>query len=700
MQDLFIELFPILLDQIPDLAVYKVIFDADKYAGAGDELAQRLNRTFPGFWVWFDGRLITDEPISPIQLDITIDILKSEAPELFSHIVSVEEDARWKNSAYNIARFILWARIPLLEDQLKQALDKMNVSIDNARIERKYSLQAWSVNNTPALSITIHSQMIYTHNLQVYAEKLENSKEILGLEVLDKTSAIRGTIKSISGKLSKRRNNLLKSTEREIMQTIIQNAPDDELAVHVEVGKITHEYPASALNILIRPTIPDDLERFKINPNRAQQGMNLRPDTRAQLVKVLSDILKAQGIIDNAYNSRTTTDLFLMANFEPSIEFGGGKSRDYSFESLAHHFEQNGIQARHPRFDNSPIRIAIVNTLDEPIDDFVEALRRELERKYKLSIDMLRERKVRVISNKNLESAIRVVEKEEPHIIVIFLPDTLTDNLDALDPNFQQIKSLALGKGIASHAIYRKTVHDPDSMSRIIMSIVGKTGNLPYVLSEPLTYADMVVGMDMVRQELSQFDRVTAMARIYDNAGRFFGYIMETVELDSGDPVPFLVMQTLFPDTTFGGKRVIIHRNGDFTAQELTMLKRWGEVIGATFYPVAIQSQRVPHLYSLASKVIGQPDWGSMFVLNALEAFIVTTTTTSDTTPTPLHVSTTADLGIEYGLHSVLMWTLLHYGTLRPSRLPVTVQYAAEMAEWMARGQLPAATAGDVPFWL
>ena len=110
-------------------------------------------------------------------------------------------------------------------------------------------------------------------------------------------------------------------------------------------------------------------------------------------------------------------------------------------------------------------------------------------------------------------------------------------------------------------------MHDPESMPRVIMSILGKTGNFPYVLAEPVEYADMIVGMDMVRQELSQFDRVTAMARIYDNVGRGYGYIMETVELDKGGSVPFIVMQTLFPEERFGGKRVVVHRKGAFTSR-------------------------------------------------------------------------------------------------------------------------------------
>lgn len=700
MQDLFIEMFPILAHDLPELVAYAIEFEHEPVGKRGGKIAYRLNQTFPGNWVCSDNVIVTDMPVAPIQIEIAVDQWKQDAPELYRNLSTIEEIMLWDASPRNIADFIFWSRIIPIEDDLRLALGKMGVAVEKGRIEREYKLRRWAVAGQPALSLTIQSQMLYDRNLYQYTEEIDDRSKIVGLSVTDKTSTMTGTVKSIVGTLAERRETLLGMTRREVMQTIIQYAPDEEITVEVESGGYTYEYPASALHILIDPQNHDALQQFGISPIRAERALNLRPDTRSKLVKILSDKLKEHGIIDNAFNSRTAPDQFLAASFDYSLEFADKRTRDFSFESLAYHFQQLGLYERLSRFDNAPIKIAIINTLDEPIDDFVEALRRDLERNYKFQIDMLRERKVRVISNKNLESAVRIVEKENPHIVLAFLPDTSSDNHDMLDPNFQHVKSLALGKGIASHAIYHQTVHDPESMPRVVMGILGKTGNTPYVLAEPLEYADMVVGMDMVRQELTQLDRVTAMARIYDNLGKGQGYIMETVELDKGDPVPFVVMQTLFPEEKFGGKRVIIHRMGAFTDEELTMLLRWEQVINTTFYPIAIETDVVPHLYSLDKRQIKEPDWGSIFLLGDLDAIMVTSLNNGDTMAMPLHVSAPSDLGIDFALHSVLMFTLLHYGTIRPVRLPVTIQYGHEMQQWMSRGQLPSATSGDVPFWL
>lgn len=700
MQDLFIELFPIIHSDLPDLVAYLVEFEGEPVGTRVGKIAYRLNRTFPGIWVGSDNIVITDAPVASIQIEIAIEHWKNELPDLYGNLAVIDEIMLWQPSPQNIADFVFWSRIIPIEDELRLALDKMSIAVEHGRIEREYKLLRWVVDNEPALSVTIDSQMLYDRNLSQYTEEIDNRNKVVGLPVTDRTSTMTGIVKSITGTIFDKREHLMALTRREVMQTILQYAPDEELVVEVESGNRQYEYPASALHILIDPTNHDELQQFNISPQYAERALNLRPDARSQLVKILSDKLKDQKIIGNAYNSRTNPNQFLEASFEYSVEFGKNRTRDFSFESLAYDFQQSGLYDRNSRFDDAPITIAIINTLDEPIDDFVEALRRDLERNYKFKIDMLRERKVRVISNKNLESAVRVVEKENPHIVLAFLPNTSSDNHDTLDPNFQQIKSLALGKGIASHAIYQKTVHDPDSMPRVVMGILGKTGNTPYVLAEPLDYADMVVGMDMVRQELTQFDRVTAIARIYDNLGKGYGYIMETVELEKGDPVPYIVMQTLFPEERFSGKRVLVHRSGQFTIEELKMLARWEKVINTTFFPISIDTDIVPHLYSLDKRTIKEPDWGAIFLLDDLQAMMVTSMNNGDNMAMPLHVTAPSDLGIHLALHSVLMWTLLHYGTTRPVRLPVTIQYAHEMQQWMSRGQLPSVKASDVPFWL
>jgi argonaute-like protein implicated in RNA metabolism and viral defense len=86
--------------------------------------------------------------------------------------------------------------------------------------------------------------------------------------------------------------------------------------------------------------------------------------------------------------------------------------------------------------------------------------------------------------------------------------------------------------------------------------------------------------------------------------------------------------------------------------------------------------------------------------LNQSEAFILTSSAPGDATPQPLHIRTEPPLSIDDALHSVLIFTLFHYGALKRPKLPVTVHHADIIEAGALRGVLPSNSEGDVPFWL
>jgi argonaute-like protein implicated in RNA metabolism and viral defense len=87
--------------------------------------------------------------------------------------------------------------------------------------------------------------------------------------------------------------------------------------------------------------------------------------------------------------------------------------------------------------------------------------------------------------------------------------------------------------------------------------------------------------------------------------------------------------------------------------------------------------------------------------LNDFEALIVSSVPTDNRTPEPLHIRVPLkNVPVDLAVYSVLAWTLLHYGIPGLPKLPVTIQHADDLAQWLARGMLPDKTEGDVPFWL
>lgn len=69
-------------------------------------------------------------------------------------------------------------------------------------------------------------------------------------------------------------------------------------------------------------------------------------------------------------------------------------------------------------------------------------------------------------------------------------------------------------------------------------------------------------------------------------------------------------------------------------------------------------------------------------------------------TPQPIQVRTHPPFPLEHALHSVLSLTLLHHGSVRFPRLPVTIHYADKICSMAAKGLKPDTRDGAIPFWL
>jgi len=695
--DLLIELFPIETQHLPQLGVYRPLFaDSQKALQAGEALAHHFSRTFSGQWLWDAPSIVTDSPVSPMQMQISVDLLRHQFPDLYGALQSVDEDPHRQPTSQDRAAFVEQTLLRDLEGEIRAALNQMGVRIPKGYIMREHRIATWLVDNHPALSISVQSHLVYERNLQQYMAHTA-ADAALGLRVMQRTALSRmADVVAVTGRLSTHRERLIAHSEAEALRRYLRDAPDDDYVLRLSTGAYEYDYPASLLRVVVRRDAEADWRRFEINRRQALKALHPTPELRAKLVRVVSDILKEKGIIGNAFNSRTHKQLFASMEFMPNLVYANKRVRPYAPQTMAGDFMQSGLFARHPRFEEAPIKLALINTLDSIATDFVEALRRQLERDFGFEIDLLRERNVRVVSEKNIASAVRVVEKERPHLVLAFFPDAPGRG----DRDADYLKSLTLGKGIASHALYESTINNPNAMGLVMMSLLAKTGNIPFALAEPLEYSNWVVGLDLVRVPMTRADRVVAMARIYRRDGVFLRYIMETIELEAGEPMPFVVLQTLFPEVIFKGQQIILHHQGALPTNFLELLARWADVLEAQFFPVEILPGDVPRLYALDGG-IAQPAWGSTCRLNHREAIVVSTIPRKNQIPRPLHLRVPdASLPIEQAVYSVLAWTLLHYDRLDDTKLPVTIQHAADLAGWMARGMIPEQTAGAVPFWL
>jgi argonaute-like protein implicated in RNA metabolism and viral defense len=370
------------------------------------------------------------------------------------------------------------------------------------------------------------------------------------------------------------------------------------------------------------------------------------------------------------------------------------------------------------RFEKAPIRVCVVNALNTKIEDFVEALQRQLARKMNFRIDVARERQVRVVSEANLDAAVKVVEKEAPDLILFFLPD---DDAGS-DTYADYVKNLSLGRGLPSHIVYASVVDDPDAMPGLIVQILARTGNTPAALADPLEGFDAVVGVDLVRRQLGSVTQIVAIARVYTNNGTFLGYSSRSVDV-SGDQPPYLLMRELFGQKLYANRRVVLHVNGRLPDDVKKALAVWGQAIKAKFAVVEILRRGAPRIYAFDEGKVTAPPVGSAFYPDEKQAFLVLTSGDDDDpssrtaqqsagqptrgqkvplylgqTPQPVHLLADG-IPVRQALDSVRRWALLDYSP-QPRGIPATIANTDALAFWLSKGGMFAHEDGDVPFWL
>lgn len=695
----FSEVFPIQLDALPEVSAYRLSFTKEVSAAEraqmerrmGGKLTYRLRSTFGGMWVWLSGHVITDMPPNPVKLLMALDEAKRDQASLYKGLDGLEEDYSWQPTAEETAEFVVRGPLQLLEPEINEAMAKTTFPIQNAHVKREFRARSWSVQNQPAISLSVISHLLYDIDIDTYAATLPKPADLIGLAVADKSSTMQGKIIKIVGTVEEHRERLLKLTRRDEMAAVIARAKGDHMVLRVASGGNEYDYVSDALALLIRL---EDARRYEVNPQHVERALHVKPTLRAQIVKVVSDVIKTTGLIGNAFSVQNAPDLFGDGATSATLLFGGKKAREYDAEKLPLDFQQNGPLVRR---ESDAVRITLINALSDEVDDFVEALRRTSERDFDFRIDVVRERKMRVSSEANLESAVRLLAKEDAHLMLVFLPDSEGDE-DSVDAMYT--KAQTIGRAQACLVIHESTMHKPEVMTNIIMGLIARAGHVPFLLEEPLPYADRVIGLSLLKQQKRDGDHLIGVTRIYRSNGELMKYVIAEAPVQEGEGIPDAMLEKLFPRQLLQKKRIVLHFDGMMRRDVLRAIGGWEDELGATFYPVEIVQRGVPRLYAFSKGRIEQPPWGTTFKLNEQEAFILTSSAPGDSTPQPLHVRTDPALPIEDAVHSAMVFTLFHYGALKRPKLPVTIHHADIISTGAERGVLPHEAEGDVPFWL
>jgi hypothetical protein len=676
----FAEVFPIRLDTFPALYGYRLSLRGGDIATIGGKLAYRLRRMAGGHWTVSHGEVLGDTLAPPTILEEAARALKGEQPEIFKALYRIALDTAWQPAAQARADFVARALFPDLHAHMTQLLAGMSQDLGQAQIERVYVVRGWVVAGEPAISLSISSRLMAKQPFATFARQAHGDDALRGIWVGDTTSSLKGQIVEVTGTVGDLRDHLLSLTQREEMRQLIERAPADERVVCVRAGRTSYEYAASALRVIIRT---EDYGRFGIDARQAMQALRITPKERSDLVAKVAQIAKdARLIAPNAYRSvhdgsglSGQAKLFLTSRdvgFAPRIRLGDGSVVFHNERNLSALLADHGLYRPLPTGTaGAPLRIALLHALAPSMRpaaaSFLQALRHDLHR-FGVETMIVAEEALGGEGRADIERAYAAVTAATPDLLVPLLPFTYTSNMSAAHEAwewgaYEHLKSLAIGHGLPSQVVTQRSLLNAHALGNITLGVLSKAGAVPFVLAEPLPYADIVVGIDIARRRKDRLAgslNATAIARIYLNDGDFLRYVIHDAPLE-GETIPRDVLQRLFPLHEFQGKRVVIHRDGLFRGDEAAALSDWGRSIGATFHLVEVIKTGTPRLYESAEGVVLQPEKGTALRLNEREAFLVSSLPPfRSATPNPLHLRTSEGFPIEQAIHSALSLTVLY----------------------------------------
>jgi hypothetical protein len=249
------------------------------------------------------------------------------------------------------------------------------------------------------------------------------------------------------------------------------------------------------------------------------------------------------------------------------------------------------------------VKITHINALSDEVDDFVEAMRCTAEREFNFKIDVARRKWCFLRGDL---SAVRLLAKEDADLMLVFLPDSAGDE-DGVDD--VDTKAQTIGRGQPCLVIHESTMHKPEAMVNVIMGIIARAGHVPYLLEEPLPYADRVVGLSLVRQHKRGGDHLTGVSRIYKSDGALIRYIIAEARCKKASID--LLLEKLFPMELLKRKRVLLHFDGRMRREVLRAIGGWK--MNSARPSSGGDHPDAPHrLYAFNKGRIEQPPWGDL----------------------------------------------------------------------------------------
>lgn len=652
------------------------------------------------YWTWSQAVLVSNACKSPEALAGLCRHLWQTHPEKSQQLRAIQPIDAWQPNPQALADYAQQIVRTERRRALQQAVQKYDCTVGEARIERSYKLRAWVLQGQPVLSIALESHAILKSGFGQIEARLQDIHDLIGTWV-QTPSENKGRITGIIGPMQDHRDRLLLLAKSEQMQQRLPQTPDTAWVVQLDHR---YDYPLDCLH----PSLSmDAMAKFGLNLPQVTAAFRLKPGLRRQIFQDLARAI-SPAEPDWVTSARYPESFISAAALPPprQVRFGQNQRADHDPNQLMQHLKNYGVYQTATVFREHPVlRIGLIDARRDRRNPHFKPRLIDTLRAVGFRVEFTAPERVETVSQATLEAAVDRLEPRSPHIILGLLPQKRPGD----ESIYTRLKRLTVGRDLPSQMIYESTLRQKHAVNNVVMGILAKTGNTLFTLAEPLEFADFVVGLDVARerkQHLSGSINTTAIARVYTNGGQLLGYQLCDDTL-AGETLPRQVLESLFPQQHFTNKRVIIHRDGPFRGQEKLILQEIAASLNTTFHCVEIRKSGAPRLYrELADPVSGRsrihlPQKGDWLKLSETQALVISSLPAhSIGTPQPLHICCEPELGIARAIESVFALTLLHLGSVRQPRLPVSIHYSDKIGGMALKGIKPKSRDGTIPFWL
>ena len=585
----------------------------------------------------------------------------------------------------------------------------------------------------PALTLSLKSVFLYQETLDIFfsnhPERNNPQKLLTGLSVRDLNTNGTGTIVAINGTIGEQREKLIDQATRSTSKEKLRIVPEEQPVVSVQFGKNTKLYDYAMA--LLRPCLnPKNTAKFEIKYGALLKHSKIKyPERKLLLSQYKQDAHQALvnyglQLKQQCINSgRQYPGLFWKPQTkleDTPLLFGNNITSTKG--KILKGLWQGGVYRCHKEFDNPArkIRVGVLNFSTINDIPFANSLQAELDKhnhnKFQLSFSQENIRKTSLKELSITETKVKVqtlaneILRVPVDLVLVFLPksDRTQDDSDG-ESIYATVYRHLLRRKIASQIIYETTLEQESRfiIYQVVLGILAKLGNLPFILAEPLSIADYFIGLDISRKAKKNGQgsiNACASVRLYDNRGEFIRYQIASDSLIEGEEIPGRILQEFLPIDKFKNKKVLIYRDGLFRGEEITNLVAWGNAINSEFILVECAKSQIPRLYNVFNQELQEPTRGLGLCLSSHEAILVTTKVNQDIgIPRPLRLRVREEglsVDIKTLLDTTLKLTLLHHGSLKDPRLPILLFGADRIAYRRLQGIYPGELEGDKQYWL